>query len=111
MSAIARWSHELPCGFTVASFDFRCMMAEMVGFDSKGGAAAPATPARQDSLRHRIEASPVQSSGLKSPVLIIDPPTEAIAPVAATNKCLARSNKSHTGGKTTKKKQSNPATS
>jgi hypothetical protein len=45
---LPRWSHELPGGFTVAPLDFRCMMAEIVGFDSKGGAAAPAKPAKQE---------------------------------------------------------------
>jgi hypothetical protein len=44
-----------------------------------------------------IEARSVLSSGLKSPhCWIIDPPTDAIAAMAATNKCLAQSNKTRT---------------
>jgi hypothetical protein len=34
------------------------MMAEMIGFDSKGGAAAPAKPAKQEPLRHRLLCLP-----------------------------------------------------
>ena len=45
-------------GFSVAPFDFLCIMAEMVGFDSKGGAAAPAKPAKQEPLRHRLLCLP-----------------------------------------------------
>jgi hypothetical protein len=39
------------------------------------------------------------------PLLIIDPPGRGqLPPLAATNKCLAESNKSQTGGKATKKR-------
>jgi hypothetical protein len=39
------------------------------------------------------------------PLLILEPPAAAIATMAATNKCLAQSNKSRTGGKATKKRE------
>ena len=44
-----------------------------------------------------IEAKSCQKSGPKRSLLILDPRQEQL-PLAATNKCLAESNKSHTGG-------------
>ena len=43
-------------------------------------------------------------------MLIIDPPGQGqLPPLASTNKCLAQSNKSRTGGKATNKRRSLPA--
>ena len=53
-------------------------------------------------MRSEQKPGPVQNSGLKTASLT--PPTEAIATMAATNKCLAESNKSKTGGNGTKKR-------
>ena len=53
-------------------------------------------------MRSEQKPGPVQNSRLKRASLT--PPTEAIATMAATNKCLAESNKSKTGGNATKKR-------
>jgi hypothetical protein len=51
-----------------------------------------------------IEAKSCSDRAEAVPLLILEPPAAAIAAMAATNKCLAQNNKSHTGGKATNKR-------